>query len=147
MKTYLVAEGYEVITAATIAEARGVLDQRTPSLLIAEIEGEGLPGYALCSHCKETPRLKPVPIMLMTSSAYPSDYAKAHSLGAIVCMAKPFKRERLGHIVRLLAPPPNANQGVPLRAPDPSRHSGAKQPHTSPAQKGRRLRLPPMFGR
>jgi len=40
--------------------------------------------------------------MLMTSSAYPSDYSSAHSVGAVVCMAKPYKQERLGHVVRLL---------------------------------------------
>ena len=106
MKKYLSSEGYEVITVSTVAEAHGVLDQRTPSLLIAEIEGDERPGYVLCSHCKETPRLKRIPVMLITSSAYPSDYAKAHSLGAVVCMAKPYKRERLGHVVKLLAPPP-----------------------------------------
>jgi CheY-like chemotaxis protein len=131
----------------TVAEARSVLEQRTPSLLIAEIEGEGMPGYSLCSHCKETPRLKPIPIMLMTSSAYPSDYAKAHSMGAVVCMAKPFKRERLGHVVKLLAPPPNASQDAPPRAADPSRHSPAKQSKTPAPVSTRRFSLPSVFGR
>jgi DNA-binding response OmpR family regulator len=28
--------------------------------------------------------------------------------GAVVCMAKPFKPERLLHVVRLVAPPPTA---------------------------------------
>jgi CheY-like chemotaxis protein len=126
MKTYLSAEGYEVVTARTVAEAYGVLDQCTPSLLIAEIEGEDQPGYALCAHFKETPRLKRVPVMLMTSSAYPSDYAKAHSLGAVVCMAKPYKRERLGHVVRLLAPPPHASkETAPPRPADASRRADA----------------------
>jgi CheY-like chemotaxis protein len=147
MKTYLSSEGYEVVTVKTVAQARSVLDERTPSLLIAEIEGEGMPGYSLCSHCKETPRLKPIPIMLMTSSAYPSDYAKAHSMGAVVCMAKPFKRERLGHVVRLLAPPPQANEERAPRAADPSRHSGVKQSKPAPAATGRRFNLPSVFGR
>jgi CheY-like chemotaxis protein len=147
MKTYLSAEGYEVITVKTLPEARNVLEKRTPSLLIAEIEGEGMPGYALCSHCKETPRLKPVPVMLMTSSAYPSDYAKAHAVGAVVCMAKPYKRERLGHVVRLLAPPPNAHQGAPARPADASRLAGAKQSKTPPPTQGRKFRLPNVFGR
>ena len=125
MKTYLTAEGYEVIAVRTVAEARLVLDLRTPSLLISEIEGKEKPGYVLCSHCKETPRLKRIPIMLMTSSAYPSDYAKAHSLGAVVCMAKPYKRERLGHVVKLLAPPPDANkETMPPRPGDSSRRAG-----------------------
>jgi CheY-like chemotaxis protein len=104
LKTYLTAEGYDVIALASAPEAHHVLNMFTPALLIAEIEGEDLPGYELCAHVKSSPRLKTIPVMLITSSAYPSDYSNAHSLGAVVCMAKPFRQERLGHMVRLLAP-------------------------------------------
>jgi CheY-like chemotaxis protein len=130
LKTYLSNEGYDVVTVTNAQEAREVLDQCTPSLLIAEIEGEGMPGYDICTHCKSTPRLQSIPVMLTTNSAYPSDYASAHSLGAVVCMAKPYRQERLGHVVRLLAPPPNANENVtPPRAADPSRrHLGNVKP-------------------
>jgi CheY-like chemotaxis protein len=122
LKTYLANEGYDVIVVTNAQEAREVLDQCTPALLIAEIEGEGMPGYDICAHCKSTPRLQSIPVMLTTSSAYPSDYASAHSLGAVVCMAKPYRQERLGHVVKLLAPPPNANENVqPPRPADPSR--------------------------
>jgi len=148
MKSYLTSEGYEVITVCTSAEAHLILEQRIPSLLIAAVEGEDMPGYSLCSHFKQTPRLKPVPVMLMTSSAYPSDYAKAHSIGAVVCMAKPYKRERLGHVVRLLAPPPAANQAAPPpRAADPSRHAGAKSMPVPPPAQSKKFRLPSVFGR
>ena len=126
MKNYLTNEGYEVIAVETAADAREVLNMMTPSIVIAEIEGEGLPGYDLCAHVKTTPRLAHIPVVLTTSSAYPSDYSSAHSLGAVVCMAKPFKQERLGHVVRLLAPPPqSANHATPPRAADPSRRAGA----------------------
>jgi len=126
MKNYLTNEGYEVIAVETAADAREVLNMMTPSIVIAEIEGEGLPGYDLCAHVKSTPRLAHIPVVLTTSSAYPSDYSSAHSLGAVVCMAKPFKQERLGHVVRLLAPPPQlANHATPPRAADPSRRAGA----------------------
>lgn len=138
MKTYLSGEGYEVIIVRTVAEAHDILDQRIPSLLISEIEGEGMPGYALCSHCKETPRLKRMPVMLMTSSAYPSDYAKAHALGAVVCMAKPYKRERLGHVVRLLAPPPNANkETAPPRPADASRRASRTEREPAPPKRAK----------
>ena len=149
MKSYLCGEGYEVLTVRTSAEARSILDERIPSLLIAAIEGEGMPGFTLCSHCKETPRLKPVPVMLVTSSAYPSDYAKAHKLGAVVCMAKPYKRERLGHVVRLLAPPPHANQALPPRPPDASRQAAAKQSKVPPGNSSaaRKFHLSSVFGR
>jgi CheY-like chemotaxis protein len=109
LKSYLTAEGYDVIAVGSAPEAHHVMDMFTPALLIAEIEGEDLPGYELCAHVKSSPRLKTVPVMLLTSSAYPSDYSNAHSLGAVVCMAKPFRQERLGHMVRLLAP--NARNG------------------------------------
>jgi twitching motility two-component system response regulator PilG len=124
LKTYLSGEGYEVIALASSAEAHHALEMFTPALLIAEIEGEDLPGYELCAYVKGTPRLQTVPVMLMTSSAYPSDYANAHSLGAVVCIAKPYRQERLGHVVRLLAPTRQAReQSAPARPVDASRRS------------------------
>ncbi|HTZ73540.1 MAG TPA: response regulator [Candidatus Aquilonibacter sp.] len=109
LRSFLEMEGYQVIAVGGIGDARQVLDMCVPALVIAEIEGdalaeEGLPGYDLCAHIKETRRLRNVPVVLTTRSAYPSDYSNAHSLGAIVCMAKPYKQERVGHVVRLLAP-------------------------------------------
>jgi CheY-like chemotaxis protein len=125
LTTYLTNEGYHVIAVSNAREAHQVLDTHTPALLISEIEGADLPGYNLCAHVKATPRLQTVPVMLMTRSAYPSDYANAHSLGAIVCMAKPYRQERLGHVVRLLAPPPQVDgDAAPPRAADPSRRAG-----------------------
>jgi CheY-like chemotaxis protein len=144
LKTYLASEGYDVITVTNAQEARDVLNQCTPALLIAEIEGEGMPGYDICAHCKATPRLQRIPVMLMTSSAYPSDYASAHSVGAVVCMAKPYRQDRLGHVVRLLAPPPVAGETVnPPRAADPSRRHLANGTLAKPplSNVGRRFRF------
>jgi len=127
LKMYLENEGYDVIAVSNATEAREVLDLFTPSLLVAEVEGQGVerPGYDLCGHVKATWRLRAVPVVLTTFSAYPSDYSQAHSLGAIVCMAKPYKQERLGHIVRLLAPLPEhiENTAAP-HTPDPTRIPG-----------------------
>jgi len=127
LKMYLENEGYDVIAVSNATEAREVLDLFTPSLLVAEVEGQGLerPGYDLCGHVKATWRLRAVPVVLTTFSAYPSDYSQAHSLGAIVCMAKPYKQERLGHIVRLLAPlPEHIEKTAAPHTPDPTRIPG-----------------------
>ena len=106
LRSYLTVNGYDVIAVKTGAEARQALTMLTPALLIAEVEGEGLPGFDLCAHVKSHPRLRHIPVLLTTRSGNPSDYSNAHSLGAVVCMAKPYKQDRLGHVVRLLAPPP-----------------------------------------
>jgi len=127
LKMYLENEGYDVIAVSSPADAREVLDLFTPSLLVAEVEGQGIerPGYDLCCHVKSTWRLRRVPVVLTTFSAYPSDYSQAHSLGAIVCMAKPYKQERLGHIVRLLAPlPEHIEKTAAPHTPDPTRVPG-----------------------
>lgn len=104
LKDVLGGRGYEVIAVNNASDGREVLNLFTPALVIAEIEGDGYPGYDICSHVKGTPRLRCVPVILTTRSAYPSDYANAHSLGALVCMAKPFRKERLAHVAQLLAP-------------------------------------------
>jgi twitching motility two-component system response regulator PilG len=125
LKCCLEREGYEVIALSSAAEGRDVLNVLTPALIFAEVEGEGLPGYDLCAHVKQNPRLRHIPVVLTTSSAYPSDYSSAHSLGAVVCMAKPYKMERIANIARVLAPPPalKANALSP-RVADPSRVPG-----------------------
>jgi CheY-like chemotaxis protein len=125
LKAYLQNEGYDVIAVNNAADAREVLNIFTPALIIAEVEGEGTPGYDLCAHVKASVQWRRIPVVLTTSSAYPSDYANAHSLGAIVCMAKPYKQERLGHIVRLLAPlAEHLQNNVAPHAADPTRVPG-----------------------
>jgi CheY-like chemotaxis protein len=125
LKAYLQNEGYDVIAVHNAADAREVLNIFTPALIIAEVEGQGTPGYDLCSYVKANIQWRRIPVVLTTSSAYPSDYANAHSLGAIVCMAKPYKQERLGHIVRLLAPlPEHLQNSVAPHAADPTRVPG-----------------------
>jgi CheY-like chemotaxis protein len=134
LKAALSSDGYEVLAVSGVSEAHEILKIFTPKLLIAEIEGEDLPGYELCAHVKSTPRLQTMPVMLLTSSAYPSDYASAHSLGAIVCMAKPFRQERLRHVVRLLAPTAAAKaQTAPARAADQKRCYGKQVKAVQPA--------------
>lgn len=97
--------GYEVIAVNNARDGHEVLKLFTPALVIAEIEGDGFPGLDLCAHVKATSRLQRVPVVLVTRAGNPSDYSSAHSVGAIVCMAKPFKNERLLHVARLLSPP------------------------------------------
>jgi chemotaxis family two-component system response regulator PixH len=125
LKIYLQNEGYDVIAVNNAADAREVLNIFTPALIIAEVEGEDTPGYDLCAYVKSNPSMRQVPVVLTTSSAYPSDYSHAHALGAIVCMAKPYKQERLGHIVRLLVPLPEHLQNIVApHTADPTRVPG-----------------------
>jgi CheY-like chemotaxis protein len=125
LRIYLTHEGYEVIAVKNAPDALEVLNHVIPMLLIAEVEGEGLPGFTLCAFVKATEHLKKIPVLLTTRNANPTDYSNAHSLGAVVCMSKPYRQERLGHVVRLLAPPPKGHprHSTAPRPPDHSRRT------------------------
>jgi CheY-like chemotaxis protein len=106
MRTTLQQDGYAVVVVATANEALEVLRGSIPAVFVAEVEAKDMSGHDLCLIVKRNERLKHVPVILLTRSAQPADYAASHQLGAVVCMAKPFKPERLLHVVRLVAPPP-----------------------------------------
>jgi CheY-like chemotaxis protein len=105
LRAVLRGEGYVVEAVQNGAGAVEFLRQRTPNLLLTEIEIDDMSGYDLCLIVKSNDRLRNVPVVMTTRSGQPNDYSTAHALGAIVCIAKPYKQERLLHIVRMLAPP------------------------------------------
>ena len=105
MRHVLQDQKYVVEAVETGAQAVEFLRQRTPNLLLTEIEIEDMSGYDLCLIVKSNERLQHVPVVMTTRRGQPNDYSTAHALGAIVCMAKPYKQERLLHVVRMLAPP------------------------------------------
>jgi CheY-like chemotaxis protein len=106
LKGLLSQDGYTVVVVPTAEEALEVLRTTIPAVFLAEVEGGEMSGHDLCLIIKRNDRLARVPVILLTKSAQPADYASSHQLGAVVCMAKPFKPERLRNCIRLVAPPP-----------------------------------------
>jgi two-component system, chemotaxis family, response regulator PixH len=106
MRGLLQQDGYTVVIVSTAKEALHILRSAVPAVFVAEVESQDITGHELCQTIKRDPRLQRVPVILLTRSAKPADYSASHQLGAVVCMAKPFKPERLQHVVRLVAPPP-----------------------------------------
>lgn len=102
----LTQDGYTVVVVKTAQEGLEVLRTTVPVAVLANVEGDDMSGHDLCLIVKRNDRLQHVPVILLTKSAQPADYSSSHQLGAVVCMAKPFKPERLRNVVRLVAPPP-----------------------------------------
>src|SRR5579862_1606519 len=107
MRAILQQDGYTVVIVPTAKQALDILKTTAPAVFLAEVEAEDMSGHDLCLIIKRNDRLQHVPVILLTRSAQPADYSASHQLGAVVCMAKPFKPERLLHVVRLVAPPPS----------------------------------------
>ncbi|MFZ0413293.1 MAG: response regulator, partial [Candidatus Acidiferrales bacterium] len=104
LKSLLTPEGYDVFAVSTGSAALDILKTTVPACFIAEVEAGDTSGYDLCLIIKNSERLRHVPVVLVTRNATPADYAASHNFGAVVCMAKPFKAERMLQVVRLVAP-------------------------------------------
>jgi DNA-binding response OmpR family regulator len=106
IEAYLIRYGYIVKTAASSEDALKILAEITPSLLILDVMMPGISGYDLCHLVKRDVRLQDVPVVFLTSRGTPKDYKTGHDLGAVIYMVKPFKPDRLLHIVEMLSPVP-----------------------------------------
>lgn len=106
LSSMLEQDGYAVVVVATACDALAILATEIPDALIIEAEGQDICGKDLCAIVKMNERLQKVPIIFLTSSALPSDYAAGHRLGAVVCMTRPCKPMHIRRAVHLVAPPP-----------------------------------------
>lgn len=106
LRAILEEDGYKVASAASAQAAFDIIRSQSPDVIVAEVECGEPSGQDLCAIVKKSERHQHIPVILMMQSASPSDYSTSHELGAVVCLAKPFKPERLRHVVHLVAPPP-----------------------------------------
>jgi CheY-like chemotaxis protein len=106
-------DGYDVVTVEKPRQALEIIQTETPHVIVAASEAEGadISGHVLCAVVKGTPRLQHIPVILLTKSAKPSDYAASHLVGAVVRLAKPCQPERVRQAVRLVACPPSQSTG------------------------------------
>jgi CheY-like chemotaxis protein len=112
MRDLLEHDGYQVVFVSTAQDAVVVLMNEVPDVLLAESEGIGMSGRDLCAMVKRNERLQHIPVILLTTSALPSDYSANYRVGAVVCITKPCQPERIQRAVHLVAPPPAAHNTV-----------------------------------
>jgi CheY-like chemotaxis protein len=63
--------------------------QRLPDLILLDINMPGLSGFDVLKKLKENPRLKTIPVVMLTSSELSTDVARAYELGASGYISKP----------------------------------------------------------
>lgn len=106
IKTFLEQNDYTVKTALNGEEAFSILIEETPAVLILDVMMPGASGFDICRLIKRDVRLKSVPVIFLTSKSEPKDFKEGHELGAVIYMTKPFKAQKLLHVVQMLCPVP-----------------------------------------
>lgn len=92
-------EGYQVLSAKDGVEALEQLSETVPDVMLVDIEMPRMDGFDLTRNVRADPRLRSVPIIMITSRTAEKHRAYAHQVGANVFLGKPFQEDQLlGHI-------------------------------------------------
>ena len=94
--------GLRVHEAASGAEAQVLLERAIPDLICLDLRLPDASGLTLCEHIRATPRLRDVPVVIITALTRPIDRAQAEVAGADEYMTKPFRADVLVDSVREL---------------------------------------------
>jgi DNA-binding response OmpR family regulator len=101
---------FDVVTAVDMHSAQKALLDHTPTLVCLDLTLPRGSGYELCEKIRAEPRLRNVPIIVMSERATPEAMAHAEEVGANAFLRKPFPRERFEKYVSRLLDGPNATR-------------------------------------
>ena len=92
LSAYLIRQGFQVSQATSAAEARTLLRDEAPELVLLDIMMPGEDGLSLCRHLVET---RAIPIILLTARGEPTDRIVGLEIGADDYVVKPFEPREL----------------------------------------------------
>jgi len=95
LQSLLEGQGFRVTAARNGRLAWEALAGFHPALVITDIQMPEMDGYELCACIKRDPRLREIPVMLLTSLTAPEDVIRGLECGADNFVVKPFDRDLL----------------------------------------------------
>ncbi len=104
LEARLMANGYEVVTAADGQEGLNKARSEKPDLIILDIMLPKLDGYKVCRMLKFDDQYKHIPIILFSARTQDSDQEVGKQQGADAYVTKPFQPEALLNKIKELAP-------------------------------------------
>ncbi len=113
----LLQHGYEVITAQNGVDALELVESDFPDLVITDVEMPLMNGYELCRKIKESPKLRTIPVILVTSRIEAESLMKGIEAGADNYLTKPYDDDTLFSKVNELLSNPIAISDVEETVP------------------------------
>jgi chemosensory pili system protein ChpA (sensor histidine kinase/response regulator) len=87
--------GMRVMTARDGMDAVALLQDNVPDVILLDIEMPRMDGYEVAAHVRNDPRLKSVPIIMITSRVGEKHRARAIELGVDDYLGKPYQEAQL----------------------------------------------------
>jgi two-component system cell cycle response regulator DivK len=100
VRDLMASAGYQVIEAIRGDQGVSLAEQCNPDLILMDIQLPGLDGYEATRRIKANPKLRQIPIIVVTSYALSGDEEKARAAGCDAYLAKPFDAMKLLAVVR-----------------------------------------------
>jgi two-component sensor histidine kinase/CheY-like chemotaxis protein len=88
----LVPRGYTVVSAASGKDALLKINDQTIDLVLLDIIMPGMDGFEVCRQIKEDPKLRNIPVILITVLTAKKDRIRGIEAGADEFLSKPFDR-------------------------------------------------------
>jgi len=103
-KNFLMRAGFEVLAAESGPKAVELAREKTPRLILLDLEMRELDGAAACAAMRGEAALAKTPIIIMSSSYTPEIRERCAKAGSTECVVKPHKPEELlGLVARILS--------------------------------------------
>ena len=100
LRTLLAKWGYEVEEAEDGVKALEQLAKDNYDLLICDILMPNKNGWEVLKEIKSNPKIKEIPVIVLTGKKEDSDIFRGYELGAIYYMTKPFTIAQLLHTLQ-----------------------------------------------
>ncbi len=105
----LAEKNFHVECASDYHGAIKVLEDCVPDLMCVDMTLPRESGLELCEYIRTDPRLRFVPILVISDRSSPEDMANAEDAGANAFLKKPFTRDKLLKYVMVLLDGPHAS--------------------------------------
>jgi two-component system cell cycle response regulator DivK len=104
IRDLLASTGYELIEAADGETGVRLAETERPDLILMDIQLPLLDGHEATRRIKQSPELRAIPIIVVTSYALSGDDVKAMEAGCDAYVAKPFSPRQLLATIRKFLP-------------------------------------------
>jgi adenylate cyclase len=87
--------GYMVYSAENGRHAIEIIADFTPDLVITDVSMPEMDGFALCRHLKQDPKVRDIPVIMLTAATEEKEVCEGLGLGASDYIRKPFSPAEL----------------------------------------------------
>jgi CheY-like chemotaxis protein len=100
IKVYLIAKDVELLEAPDGAEALRMIQQSPPDLVLADLRMPRLDGFGLCEALQADPKLRKVPVLILTSNRDAASEVRLRAAGARQVLQKPIQPQPLQEAIQ-----------------------------------------------